>query len=259
MRSTLALAAVLGLAGCHDFAALSKQYGAAVPGDLGADLAVVHDLASSQGDLPFPTAPDLANADLSGPPVDLSTPPIVGHLSGSGAASASVTDLTATGTLDWAHWGYPSAAMDHKASSTSQISNYTPLGGAAAAYSNNPVGYSWSDGTATPSVTSTTTGVFVAGMGAGFQITVPASTVSRTLLVYVGGYRSKGQLTATLSDLSAPAYSDASFADLVDNIYDATYTITYNAAKPGQTLTITWTALTVVMDGNVSLQSVALK
>jgi hypothetical protein len=34
----------------------------------------------------------------------------------------------------------------------------------------------------------------------------PADLTSRTLLVYVGGWNSTGQLTATLSDGSAPTY-----------------------------------------------------
>ena len=255
MKSLALVAFVVVAAGCHDFDALSSHYGDA---DLGADMAISStfssDLAQSgAGDLPLPQ--DLASSDLAGD----AAMPIVGHLTGSGVATNSIVDLTSVGTSDWAHWGFPSAAIDRKAGPLAQIGNFTPIGGTAAAYSNNPVGYSWSDGAVTPSVTSTTTGVFIAGMGAGFQLTVPASTASRTLLVYVGGYRSNGKLTATLSDQSAPDYSDSSFQDLVDNIYDATYTITYNAAKADQTLTITWTAIKVVMDGNVSLQSVALE
>lgn len=256
MKSPLALAALCAfVAGCHDFDALSSRYG---NDDLGRDLAVELDMSPSGApDLSPPRAGDLAGADLS--PLQPDMIP-AGHLSGSGAPTASVVDLTAAGTLDWAHWGYPDDDMDHKASSASLIPSYTTLSGLVAlAYANNPDGFSWSDGTVTPSVTSTTTGMYRPDAGDGFQLVVPASTVPRTLVVYVGGYRSNGKLTASLSDHSAPDYSDASFVDLVDNIYAATYTLTFNAASAGQTLTITWSASTIVMDGNVSLQAAALR
>ncbi len=253
MKSPLALAALCALAaGCHDFDALSSRYG---NDDLGRDLAVELDMSPS-------VAPDLSPPrDLSaGADLSLLDMTAVGHLSGSGAPTASVVDLTAAGTLDWAHWGYPNDDMDHKASAASLIPNYTTLSGLVAlAYANNPDGFSWSDGLVTPSVTSTTTGMYRPDAGDGFQLVVPASTVPRTLVVYVGGYRSNGKLTASLSDHSAPDYSDASFVDLVDNIYAATYTLTFNAASAGQTLTITWSASTIVMDGNVSLQAAALR
>ncbi|HEX4458290.1 MAG TPA: hypothetical protein VIA18_09995 [Polyangia bacterium] len=248
MKLLVLVATLAFVAGCHDFDALSWRYGVV---DLGADMAGPSDLALS------------GNRDLS-PPLDLASSDmtLVGHVSGGGVPTASVVDLTAAGALDWAHWGYANTdktTIDRKATSASQISDFTTVNGGSATYANNPDGYSWTDGSPTPSVTSTTTGVFVAGAGAGFQLTVPASTVPRTLVVYVGGYRSNGKLTAALSDHSAPDYSDAGFQDFVDNIYGATYTLTFNAASAGQLLTITWTAASVVQDGNVSLQAAALE
>jgi hypothetical protein len=41
----------------------------------------------------------------------------------------ATVDLTAEGTIDWAHWGYSSASdFDHKAMGNGQISNFQQVG-----------------------------------------------------------------------------------------------------------------------------------
>src|SRR5262249_22212701 len=131
-----------------------------------------------------------------------------GTLSGTFTTPTSPVNLTSDGTGDWAHWGLNSAnSFDHKAGVTSQISNITQIGGGAInQFSNNPIAFSWSDGTPDASVTSTPTGIWVSGVGNGFQITAPADTTTRTLKVHVGLWKAQGQLQAVLSDGSAAAY-----------------------------------------------------
>ena len=66
---------------------------------------------------------------------------------------------------------------------------------------------------------------------------MPADQTERTLRVFVTTNRSVGQLKATLSDGSAPEYSDTvPYGDAFPGVY----TITYKAASPGQTLHVTW-------------------
>jgi hypothetical protein len=84
----------------------------------------------------------------------------------------------------------------------------------------------------------------------------------RTLTVYVGGYKSGGTLTAQLSDNSSPKYTDSSMSGSSTGTdgshYYATYTLTYNAASAGQTLTVSWTQSSDAGGGNVTLQAAVL-
>ena len=174
-----------------------------------------------------------------------------GSLAGLVVPVTSPVNLTTVGTSDWAHW----AGYDHKATGGSQISNFTMVGGQPASlYGNDPRTLTWTDGTPTASG-SNAQGVFVVGTGNGFQITAPADLTSRTLLVYVGGWNSTGQLTATLSDGSALTY--VSPALTASGQYDGAYQLTYSAASAGRTLTIEWKQ--IAGTGNVTLQGAALK
>jgi hypothetical protein len=216
--------------------------------------------------------PDLASADggrpagdLALPVVDLARPadltPVTGHLTGSAGATLALVDLSSEGVIDWAHWGFPVGGdEDHKAAVTSEISYYTTLSGnTATGYANNPSRFAWHDGTLTTTEAGTPTGMYRQGVADGFRITVPASTKSRTLLVFVGGYRSNGKLSVSLSDHSAPDYVDASFSRTDTQIYNVTYTLVFNAAHDGETLAVIWEAASVVMDGNVALEAAALR
>ena len=171
---------------------------------------------------------------------------------------ASPVQLTTEGTVDWAHWGVNTASdFDHKAAVTPQISNYTLiLGGAAQRYTNNPVGFTWTDGTPNGTATNSTTGIYIAGQNNGFRITAPADTTVRTLRVYVGVWKSQARLTAHLSDGSAADYVDASLVNSAGTTVGV-YTLTYKAAAAGQTLSITFTQTT--SGGNVTIQAATLQ
>ncbi len=183
-----------------------------------------------------------------------------GFLSGSMAASPTTVDLTAEGTLDWAHWGLTSASsFDHKAGVSSQISNLTVLGPAAAQRQlQSPTTYSWTGGTPTASATSTATGVYLMGTGAGFQITLPADTTKRTLKLFVGVWDAQGKLEASLSDGSATAIIDSTLTNQTATS-NGVYTLNYQAGSAGQTVTVKWTAQAVFNAyGNVTLQAGSL-
>ena len=145
-------------------------------------------------------------------------------------------DLTTEGTLDWAAWGLSQFTdFDDKAGVTSQISNYIALGTPYdwGNYSGNYEGFTWTDGTPTPDATNVTTGIYVAGLGAGYEVDVPATAMTRILKMHVGGYYATGHFEASLSDGSAPYYVDESFTTTDTNGSDRDYTVTYTAPSPG--------------------------
>ena len=183
---------------------------------------------------------------------------VAGVLTGALTTPSGAPNLTSVGTSDWAHWGLTSASsFDHKASGGGEISNYTLVGaGNVLNFGNNPVGFTWTDGTPTASTTNSTTGIFVAGQGNGFRITAPADTTKRTLSVYVGVWESQGQMVAHLSDGSAADYVDTTLNN-ASGTTPGLYTFTYQAVSSGQTLTVTFTQFNNT-SGNVTLQAATL-
>ena len=176
-----------------------------------------------------------------------------GTLSGTATNSNAAVNLTSEGTADWEHWG--DSALNRKAGVTAQLSNYTVVGvGGVLNYNNDPRPISWSDGTPTVSSSGNLNGVYINGTGRGFSITAPADTTTRTLVVHVGGWKSGGTLTAHLSDGSAVDYQNVT--SIVNGQYDWNYTLTYQAASPGQTLTVTWAMSSG--NGNVTLNAASL-
>ena len=140
--------------------------------------------------------------------------PITGTLNGTAVAAPATADLTAEGTLDWAHWGLNVATdFDDKEGGGNQISNITLIGPSQNGpfqYDNALVAYSWGDGTPDTTAAVTTTGIYFNNFDNGYQITVPADTTKRILRVYAGGWNTTVHFGASLSDESAPPYIDES-------------------------------------------------
>jgi len=174
-----------------------------------------------------------------------------GALPGSGTGVTTTASLTAEGPTDWMHWG---PSLIRKSGVSSQISGYAVVGsGTVQSYRDDPRTLSWTDGTPTASG-SDKNGIFINGSRNGFSFTVPADTTQHVLTVHVGGWNSAGTLTARLSDGSAPSFVDTTTQ--VSGQYDRNYTITYNAAFAGQTLSVTW--VMSAGGGNVTLNGAAL-
>ncbi len=172
---------------------------------------------------------------------------VPGQLTNGGSATTpSTVNLTAEGTMDWAHWGRSVVGdFEHKASGGTKISNYTQIGSA-----NTPArvtatpNYSWSDGTPTASAT-TNGGIAVGGAsGRGIRITAPASQTTRTIKLYVGlaggsaFSAAGGNLAASLSDGSATAISVNS--PTTTSSSQLVYTLSYRSASSSATLTVEW-------------------
>jgi Secretion system C-terminal sorting domain len=176
-----------------------------------------------------------------------------GSLTGSVAINTTAVNLSSVGTNDWKHFDN----NDHKASGSmiNSISDFSSIGGTAGSYSNDLRNMSWTGGTPEPSFTNNKWGWYKGGMGNGFSFTVVAGNGSNTLKVYVGGDGSSGTLRAHLSNSAAADYVNTTAK--INGQWDATYTINYNAAQAGQTLTITWKQASPGA-GVVNLQAAAL-
>ncbi len=184
------------------------------------------------------------------------------YLSGVEAVPTTIQNLTQIGTADWVEWGLnPGTSANRKANTPIQIRNLTVIGSAPAlSYTNNPIAFSWSDGSPMVTSSSTGAGLFVTGQGNGFSITVPASTSPQTVTVYTGVYMAQLNVTAQLSDNSAPAYADSSVSSTTGQ-QTAAYVFTFRAGSPGQFLTVTLTQANASIEpwSNITVSAAALR
>ena len=185
-------------------------------------------------------------------------------LTGDLAPSPANVNLTTQGNTDWIHWGLTNASdVNRKSTGLSQISTFTKIGSGTnvVRLTDSPSKISWTDGGSTASATNIPGGVYINnfdGPGRGFLFTVPADLLSRVLKVYVGEFTASGTLQATLSDNSAPAYSQV-LPGTANQTVQGVYTIDFAAASPGQTLTVKWTETTDLGNSdNITMQSAAL-
>lgn len=188
-------------------------------------------------------------------------------------------DLTEEGTLDWAHWGFgaeewiDSAQYTHKDEvnplinlDTIIVTNKLINGSSAQVYwygepTDNK--FNWNDGTPTKIVKDIDAGIWMAGVGNGFRISVPASTKRQYIKLYLGAWEANGKLTAFLSDNSAPALERV-FKNMesdYSNLNVRQYTLEFVATSNNEILTIDW----IVEEyydadgwGNVTLRAVTL-
>ena len=203
-----------------------------------------------------------------------------GTLSGSLSTTSGNVNLTTIGTQDWAIWGHAgggtstSLVPDVRKAGGTAISNLTdiqptpaPLRGIGQFAAENPFTFDWTGGFPVTAATNALGGLQHDGqptppgtVNDGFSFTVPASTTSRTLRVFVSAHWGTGRLTATLSDGSAPAYvNSAVVGTRVPEGGNApgVYTITYSAASAVGTLNVEWIE-TVADDPSTGTDNVAL-
>ena len=199
----------------------------------------------------------------------------------------NTVDLSAEGTADWAIWGTgtsTSLSADERKSGSNQISVLSDIPGGSGAprrglgqftpdtdpSATHPFAFSWTDGAPTASGTQVRSGLQHDGQGvggangAGFSFTVPADQTTRTLKIWVALNRATGQLTASLSDNSAPDYVQSYGTSAFDDFLGAVYMISYAADGPDEELTVTWQETTSFCDDaggcdNVSIHAVVLE
>ena len=106
-------------------------------------------------------------------------------------------------------------------------------------------------------------GIWIAGVGNGFRISVPANTKRQYIKLYLGAWEAKGKLTVSLSDNSAPVLTsmyEKAGSDY-SNYNVRQYTLEFLASSDNEILTIDW----IVEEfydadgwGNITLRAVTL-
>lgn len=190
-----------------------------------------------------------------------------------------IVDLTEEGLLDWANWGFgaeewtDNSQYTHKAEVsplinldtiivTNKLKNDSP---AKVYWSEEPTGnmFKWNDGTPTKIVNNLDAGIWMAGVGNGFRISVPANTKKQYIKLYLGAWEAKGKLTVSLSDNSAPIVTSIykKAGSDYSNYNVRQYTLEFLASSDNETLTIDW----IVEEfydadgwGNITLRAAAL-
>jgi len=187
-----------------------------------------------------------------------------GSLDGTVTTPPSSVNLSAEGAADWVHYGLNNANdINRKSTAGSQITNATLIGAGTtkARFNDSPSTYSWTAGSPTATANNTPTGIYInnfSGPGRGFQFTAPADTTARTLEIFLGEFDASGTLQATLSDGSAPTFTNT-LPGAAGQTVQGMYTLNYSANSSGQTLTIKWTETADFGDDNVTLQGAALR
>jgi hypothetical protein len=154
-------------------------------------------------------------------------------LSGSIVNSAATVDLPSVGTLDWARWpGYK-----HKSNLISDlvVTGYT-----------RPY-------TTDPRLIGDRSAVRVLGVGGQVDFTVRASTVERTLIYYIGGWNSTGELTVSLPGATTYRTTVRS-----SNNYSRVLTVKFRADTEGALLRVRFRQ-TAGSIGSIRVQAAALR
>jgi hypothetical protein len=182
-----------------------------------------------------------------------------GFLSVTRADAPPSVDLTAIGTVDWAHWQSSNLdRVDHKFGVKAQIGTITILRRSFVHPTHvAPTRISWKDGNPTRVARSLTTAIYVSGVQNGFALSLPAGPTTHTLRLYVGATFAHAVLSVNLSD-GTPGYQDAGVNSTAGND-EFVYTITYRAATAGQHLTVRWLETIDHGRGVVFLQAAALR
>lgn len=159
-------------------------------------------------------------------------------------------NLSAEGTLDWAHFGsWKGNGITSRKKHAGLIGEIKQVGNGYIDV--NPgchVSLAWNDGEGVAEQTDTHAGLWGNCVGNGFIFSVPADREERILRVYVSGSNgAHGKLSASLSDGSAPDISCDAWRGnraqqwaAVPDEFSAVYIIRYRAAAEKQSMTVKW-------------------
>jgi hypothetical protein len=185
----------------------------------------------------------------------------------------SNANLTALGTTDWAVWGEGSStslAPTDSMSGGSGIGNLTditngdPLRGLGQYGNYGESTLAWTNGTPTSSASGVFSGIqnnatSCCEVGEGFSFSIAAGTGPQQLTIFDGVNYAVATLTATLSDSSAPTFTQTIDNDAFNQSYYSV--LDFSADSAGQTLNVSLTVTTnYALDGtgNVNIQAMAL-
>jgi hypothetical protein len=191
--------------------------------------------------------------------LDLYPPGGIGEVVVTRTSPATSVDLSREGTFDWIHWGTRVPTdIDRKKEAALLLPSFVAIGTQPVnGYSNNLVGYSWSDGAPTPAIQDSKSAVTVMGKENGFSLSVPAASESRVLRIYLGVWQARARLEAKLSGSPTPSH-----ADTVENAQSTTnlvFTFRFRAGTPHEKLLVKWTVEQAYSaQGNVTFQAATL-
>jgi hypothetical protein len=174
-----------------------------------------------------------------------------GALAGQLDTTNDTVQLADLGSIDWVNYGL---TLQRKAAVTPSIGEATSLSGDAhAPFAGTDATYAWTGGTPVSSG-SASDGYKQFVVNEGFQLTVPAGTAARQLLLYVGSKGTMGRVTATLGDGSAaPITVDVASGSKASHVV----AIDFQAGSAGQTLTVRYEK--TATGGWISLEGAALR
>ena len=166
-------------------------------------------------------------------------------------------DVSAEGTIDWAHWGYlQSAEPIRKATGGGVIGNYTVTGSSLTVGSNSgatwPVSAEWNDGDSRRSSESGTDTFryFTGSPDTAIAWSVPAAPTRRTLTFYIAIGQAKARVTAKLTGTTATTTNDQDSGAAASKFLRVA--IAYASPTPGTRVEV---GLRMVMRHNTSVYS----
>ena len=103
-------------------------------------------------------------------------------------------NLSEMGDIDWLHCGQinDTTVTRKKSDSVQQIQYAKNHATKVTTYKDNKTMFSYDDGFPVEEVTETRTGLVINEKGANFQFTIPSSEKERQLILYIGGFKTKG-------------------------------------------------------------------
>ena len=148
-------------------------------------------------------------------------------------------EKTDQGTSGWVAWGTTADGSPESKVGFEHAIRATPISGQATAYGDAPHTLSWTDGVPARSASNVANGIFVEGVGNGFNLNLPASLQQRTTVkIYVGVFLGKGKFHMVMND-GETVYGDDSL-DAITSMTSGVYTITYETTDKWP-VEATWT------------------
>lgn len=181
----------------------SEDASAATDGSPGVDGGHGYVDGSVEGSVPDAAVADATTDAAPGDVVTVSSAPATGNV-----------DLTAEGTLDWAHWGVTAGTTPVRRAGVNLIGDYSVTGTGLVTGSNGGAGWpifaKWTNGDATrPTEMGTDTYRYFTGSSdTSIRWSVPAAPTTRQLAVYVAVGQAKARVTATLTGTNKTASID---------------------------------------------------
>jgi hypothetical protein len=165
--------------------------------------------------------------------------------------TGTTENLTASGTVDWSHWGtVGSNTWDRKSSGGGIITNVTPVASTTFSRVTTGPNVRWTDGVSgssppqTSSTTGTTSGIAASnavGNGFTFRVNGAQNTEAISLRLHVGAMWAQGKLELWWSSSPGTIVTDTSLTSPGSSVVNRIYSISMRPPQPSDTLNVRWT------------------